>query len=240
MKRLVATGIVAATVLLGACSGGGYGSVGPGNTDSGNLPGGGTPPPAPTASTALFQVNAGVLPYPTDLYFAGSTDGTHQYPAAQSGDAQPGGHQRARRFLHHRGDPRELRRRARPDQLHRRLGPRRAGGDRQPDQGDDRRRRRPADARRRLFGRSRRGAQRHRCHDPRNQAAASAHAQHLHPERPVPGRELQHRQRLPRHPHQRHQGHQGESGGARTTTTPRSSRPSPPAAPPARASPTRR
>jgi pimeloyl-ACP methyl ester carboxylesterase len=76
MKRLVATGIVAAVLLLGACSGGGYGSVGPGNTDSGNLPGGGTPPTPPTASTALFQVNAGVLPYPTDLYFAGSTDGT--------------------------------------------------------------------------------------------------------------------------------------------------------------------
>ena len=76
MKRLVATGIVAAALLLGACSGGGYGSVGPGNTDSGNLPGGGTPPPAPAAGTALFQVNAGVLPYPTDLYFAGSTDGT--------------------------------------------------------------------------------------------------------------------------------------------------------------------
>ncbi|HEY7997110.1 MAG TPA: hypothetical protein VIE14_09570, partial [Steroidobacteraceae bacterium] len=76
MKRLVATGIAAAALLLGACSGGGYGSVGPGNTDSGNLPGGGTPPPPPTSSTALFQVNAGVLPYPTDLYFAGSTDGT--------------------------------------------------------------------------------------------------------------------------------------------------------------------
>lgn len=76
MKRLVATGIVAAALLLGACSGGGYGSVGPGNTDSGNLPGGGTPLPPPTSSTALFQVNAGVLPYPTDLYFAGSTDGT--------------------------------------------------------------------------------------------------------------------------------------------------------------------
>jgi hypothetical protein len=76
MKRLLATGIVAAALLLGACSGGGYGSVGPGNTDSGNLPGGGTPPPPPTSSTALFQVNAGVLPYPTDLYFAGSKDGT--------------------------------------------------------------------------------------------------------------------------------------------------------------------
>jgi len=76
MKRLLATGIVAVALLLGACSGGGYGSVGPGNTDSGNLPGGGTPAPPPTSSTALFQVNAGVLPYPTDLYFAGSKDGT--------------------------------------------------------------------------------------------------------------------------------------------------------------------
>src|SRR5690242_14037199 len=28
------------------------------------------------ATTALFQPERGVLPYPTDLYFAGSTDGT--------------------------------------------------------------------------------------------------------------------------------------------------------------------
>ena len=39
-------------------------------------PGGSTPPEQPTSSTALFQPAAGVLPYPTDLYFAGSTDGT--------------------------------------------------------------------------------------------------------------------------------------------------------------------
>ena len=77
MKRLLATGIVAVALLLGACSGGGYGSVGHPNTSSGNgNPNGSVPLPPPTSSTALFQVSAGVLPYPTDLYFAGSKDGT--------------------------------------------------------------------------------------------------------------------------------------------------------------------
>ena len=77
MKRLVATGAALAALLLQACSGGGYGSVGPPDTSSGNgNPGGSTPPPPTPAATALFQLSAGVLPYPTDLYFAGSTDGT--------------------------------------------------------------------------------------------------------------------------------------------------------------------
>ena len=77
MKRLVAAGSVAVALLLAACSGGSHGTVGPPDPTSGNgNPGGSTPPPSPTASTALFQLNAGILPYPTDLYFAGSTDGT--------------------------------------------------------------------------------------------------------------------------------------------------------------------
>jgi dienelactone hydrolase len=75
MKRIIAALTVAVSVFIGACSSGGYGTVGPGDTSSGNGAGG-NPPPPPTTSTALFQPSAGVLPYPTDLYFAGSTDGT--------------------------------------------------------------------------------------------------------------------------------------------------------------------
>jgi pimeloyl-ACP methyl ester carboxylesterase len=76
MKILIAAGIATVAVVCGGCSNG-YGTVGPTNTYAGNLnPGGSTPPSTPSTSTALFQPSAGVLPYPTDLYFAGSTDGT--------------------------------------------------------------------------------------------------------------------------------------------------------------------
>jgi pimeloyl-ACP methyl ester carboxylesterase len=67
---------LAVALFLGACSGG-HGSVGATNTASGNgNPAGAAAvtPQAPTA--ALFQPLQGILPYPTDLYFAGSTDGT--------------------------------------------------------------------------------------------------------------------------------------------------------------------
>ncbi|HET7756371.1 MAG TPA: alpha/beta fold hydrolase, partial [Steroidobacteraceae bacterium] len=60
---------------MGGCSG--HGTVGPTNTFSLNgNPGGATPVTPPGGSTALFHPAAGILPYPTDLYFAGSTDGT--------------------------------------------------------------------------------------------------------------------------------------------------------------------
>jgi pimeloyl-ACP methyl ester carboxylesterase len=67
---------LAVALFLGACSGG-HGSVGATNTASGNgNPAGAAAvtPQAPTA--ALFQPLQGILPYPTDLYFSGSTDGT--------------------------------------------------------------------------------------------------------------------------------------------------------------------
>lgn len=75
MQKLAATGILAAALLVGGCSG--HGTVGPTNTFSLNgNPGGATPVTPPGGSTALFHPAAGILPYPTDLYFAGSTDGT--------------------------------------------------------------------------------------------------------------------------------------------------------------------
>jgi pimeloyl-ACP methyl ester carboxylesterase len=76
MDRLVMAACLAAALILGACSGG-HGTVGATNTASGNGNPAGATPVAPQASTAaLFQPLAGILPYPTDLYFAGSTDGT--------------------------------------------------------------------------------------------------------------------------------------------------------------------
>ena len=77
MGKLVAAAVLAAALLCGGCSGAGYGNVGPTNTASGNgNPGGSTQVAQKSTSTALFQPLQGILPYPTDLYFAGSTDGT--------------------------------------------------------------------------------------------------------------------------------------------------------------------
>jgi pimeloyl-ACP methyl ester carboxylesterase len=76
MDRFVMAACLAAALLLGACSGG-HGTVGSTNTASGNGNPAGATSVTPQASTAaLFQPLQGILPYPTDLYFAGSTDGT--------------------------------------------------------------------------------------------------------------------------------------------------------------------
>jgi pimeloyl-ACP methyl ester carboxylesterase len=77
MKAVIAAGLAALAFGLSGCGTGSHGSVGSPNTSSENgNPDGSTPPTPPSSSTALFQPAAGVLPYPTDLYFAGSTDGT--------------------------------------------------------------------------------------------------------------------------------------------------------------------
>lgn len=77
MKRqFAATSLVVAALLVAGCGGNGP-DIGPTDTTSGNgNPGGATPPPPNPATVALFQPLQGVLPFPTDLYFAGSTDGT--------------------------------------------------------------------------------------------------------------------------------------------------------------------
>ena len=76
MEKLIAAGMVSVALLSGGCSGGGYGTVGsPNLTMLNGNPGGSTPVTQPSSNTALFHPAAGVLPYPTDLYFAGSTDG---------------------------------------------------------------------------------------------------------------------------------------------------------------------
>lgn len=77
MKRHAATSLIVAALVLAGCGGGGKGEVGPTNPASGNgNPGGATPPAQSSPATALFQPLQGVLPYPTDVYFLGSTDGT--------------------------------------------------------------------------------------------------------------------------------------------------------------------
>jgi pimeloyl-ACP methyl ester carboxylesterase len=77
MKRHTATSLIVTALVLAGCGGGGKGEVGATNPASGNgNPSGSTPVDQNTASTALFQPLQGILPYPTDIYFAGSTDGT--------------------------------------------------------------------------------------------------------------------------------------------------------------------
>jgi pimeloyl-ACP methyl ester carboxylesterase len=75
MDRLFRAASLAAALLISACSGG-NGAVGPADATSAN----GTPTvhaiETRSSTAALFQPQQGILPYPTDLYFAGSTDGT--------------------------------------------------------------------------------------------------------------------------------------------------------------------
>jgi len=76
MKRQAATSLIVTALLMAGCGGNGP-AIGPTDTASGNgNPGGATPPPTNSPSTALFQPLQGILPYPTDIYFSGSADGT--------------------------------------------------------------------------------------------------------------------------------------------------------------------
>jgi len=75
MRNLTAAGILAVALAFGGCS---SHNDAIGTTDTYALngnPGGAMPPPQPGAATAYFNLATGQLPYPTDLYFAGSQDG---------------------------------------------------------------------------------------------------------------------------------------------------------------------
>jgi hypothetical protein len=78
MKRLSAAAVVLVAALTAAgCSSstGNSPDVNPTDPTAGNLnPGTGTATPAATA--ALFQPAQGIFPFPNDLYFSGTTDGT--------------------------------------------------------------------------------------------------------------------------------------------------------------------
>jgi hypothetical protein len=75
MRNLSATGILAVALALGGCSSHND-QIGATDPTSGNGNPGSTPVTPPAGNAALFEPAAGILPYPTDLYFAGSTDGT--------------------------------------------------------------------------------------------------------------------------------------------------------------------
>jgi hypothetical protein len=84
MKKIIAAGIASGMFLIAGCSGshGTGGPLGPADTTSFSNPGGSTS--QKSASTALFNLATGQLPYPIDLYFAGKLDGTLNIPAAAS------------------------------------------------------------------------------------------------------------------------------------------------------------
>ena len=78
MSNRLATALLVAGILLAGCSGSGSDGVGPTDPTSGNGN------PGTGSSVGAFHANfvplSGVLPYPTDLYFSGSTDGTLNSP----------------------------------------------------------------------------------------------------------------------------------------------------------------
>ena len=75
MKKLIAAAIATVALLIDGCTAGD--TIGPANTNSMNgNPGGATPVTPSGTNVALFKPASGILPYPTDLYFAGSMDGT--------------------------------------------------------------------------------------------------------------------------------------------------------------------
>jgi hypothetical protein len=80
MRIRHAAAFLAILVLAAGCSSSND-KVGPTDPTAGN----GAPPPPPAgvgSFKALFNKTYGVFPYPTDLYFAGSTDGTLNLPAS--------------------------------------------------------------------------------------------------------------------------------------------------------------
>jgi hypothetical protein len=78
MKRLLAAAALAAIVTAGCSSSvDNAPDVGPTDPTVGNgNPSGANPPAAAAATAALFQPAQGVFPFPNDLYFSGTTDGT--------------------------------------------------------------------------------------------------------------------------------------------------------------------
>ena len=78
MRNRLATALLVAGFLLAGCSGSSSDGIGPTDPTSGNGN------PGTGSSVGVFHANfvplSGVLPYPTDLYFNGSTDGTLNMP----------------------------------------------------------------------------------------------------------------------------------------------------------------
>jgi hypothetical protein len=80
MRNRLAAAILAAGYLLAGCSGSSSDSIGPTDPTSGN----GNPGSSPAVDdfVPLFRPTSGILPFPIDLYFSGTTDGTLNLPAS--------------------------------------------------------------------------------------------------------------------------------------------------------------
>ena len=81
MSNRLAAALLAAGFLLVGCSGSSSDGIGPTDPTSGN----GAPPAPPSGVgdfVPLFRPTSGVLPFPIDLYFSGSTDGTLNLPTS--------------------------------------------------------------------------------------------------------------------------------------------------------------
>ena len=80
MNRLIAAVLISAAVLVAAgCSSStdNAPAVRPTDPTTGNgAPPGTSAPPTPAATAALYQPAQGIFPFPNDLYFSGTTDGT--------------------------------------------------------------------------------------------------------------------------------------------------------------------
>jgi dienelactone hydrolase len=80
--RYAAAALIAG-LLLGGCTGSTTDNIGPTDPTSGN----GAPPPPPAGVgdfVPLFRPTSGVLPFPIDLYFSGTNDGTLNLPSSLS------------------------------------------------------------------------------------------------------------------------------------------------------------
>ena len=80
MRSRFAVALLVTGFALAGCSGGNSDGIGPTDPTSGNN----APPPPPAGVgdfVPLFRPTSGVLPFPIDLYFAGSNDGTLNLPA---------------------------------------------------------------------------------------------------------------------------------------------------------------
>ena len=136
MDRLMRAASLAVALVISACSGG-HGTVGaPAATSESGKPTVHAIAPQ-TSTAALFQPLQGILPYPTDLYFAGSTDGTLNIRPGMP-HCRTVGHQCSGWFLHDGCHPGPLWRSPQPGLLHGAICHRPAGHDRQRDESNHR------------------------------------------------------------------------------------------------------
>lgn len=83
MSNRISAALLIAGLLLAGCTGSSSDNIGPTDPTSGNN----EPPPPPDgvgSFVPLFRPTSGVLPFPIDLYFSGSTDGTLNLPTSIS------------------------------------------------------------------------------------------------------------------------------------------------------------